>query len=337
MATQNNNDTEVENPEEQRNDQDIRAPIVGYEIVEARKRFTVYQISVTLNDGRNWFVFRRYSDFARLDENLRKSFEVGFPDISLPPKRYLGDNFSDIFIEMRKRSLQRYLDVVLAREDICWTQPVVEFLCLDDPPGPYDSLQESRAFIENLEDTVGDLKQKYDDLNSELRLAKAQLRSTLSHRRALLVALRAERVLNGKSAFDNNDIALMLEYKGNPEVNQLDLKNFGKEEQILKSRQSLRNCQARSSIASQWDLRLASRQNSRDSTSSDTGNRRARSVSDLPSTSQRRQSAPRHLPSNDSGNMSVLDKFMRQSTDALHQIRQSVRQKLGKWENETND
>ncbi|XP_031552156.1 sorting nexin-16-like [Actinia tenebrosa] len=336
MATQNNNTTKAENPEEQRNDQEIHAPIVGYEIVEARKRFTVYQISVTLSDERNWFVFRRYSDFARLDENLRKLFDDGFPDISLPPKRYLGDNFSDIFIEMRKLSLQHYLEVVLGREDMCWTQPVVEFLCLDDPPGPYDSLQESRAFIENLEDTVGDLKQKYDELSSELRLAKAQLRSTLSHRRALLVALRAERVLNGKPALDNDDVALMSEYKGNPEVNQLDLKNFGKEETILKSKQTSRNHQSRSSVASQWDLRLASRQNSRESNSSDTNNRRARSVSDLPNASQRRRSS-RHLPSNDSNNMSVLDKFMRQSTDALQQIRQSVRQKLGRWENETND
>jgi hypothetical protein len=149
----------------------------------------------------------------------------------------------------------------------------------------------------------------------------------------LLVALRAERVLNGKTAHDNDDVALITEYVGNPEVNKLNLDHFGKEEELLNSRQSTSRNYS-SSVASQWDLRLASRQNSRDSNSGST--RRARSVSDLPNASQRRRSS-KHLPSNDTGNLSVLDKFMRQSTDALQQIRQSVRQKLGTWEDETTE
>ena len=50
------------------NEVEIQAPIVGYEVVEARKRFTVYQIFVQLGNERNWHVFRRYSDFVRMDE-----------------------------------------------------------------------------------------------------------------------------------------------------------------------------------------------------------------------------------------------------------------------------
>ena len=330
MAAQNSTKTQDDHHERRQNaESDIQAPIVGYEIVESRKRFTVYQISVNLNDGRTWFVFRRYSDFARLDEDLRKLYSDGFPEVELPPKKYFGDNFAEVFIEMRKHSLQRYLASILRRQEICWTQPVIDFLCLDDPPGPYDSLEESRAFIENLEDTVSDMKQKYHDINSELRFAKTQLRSTLSHRQALLVALRAERVLNGKPSHDNDDVALISEYLGHPEVTNLNFKNFGNEENMFKSKPSRHYT---STVASQWDLRFT-RANSRESPPETS--RRARSVSDLPDTPGRRSSS-RHLPSNDKASFSVLDKFMRQSTEALQQIRLTIRQKLGRWEDESN-
>lgn len=323
------------NTEEKSTDADIQAPIIGYEVVEARKRFTVYQISVKLSDGRSWFVFRRYSDFSQLDENLRKLYAEDLQNIELPPKKYLGDNFSDIFIEMRKRGLQKYLNRILERQELSWTQPVIEFLCLDDPPGPYDSLQESRAFIESLEETVSGMRQKYQELDSELKIAKSQLRSTLSHKRALLVALRAERVLNGKPAHDNDDVALMSEYTGHPDVGNVDLKTFVKEDENLKRRKSGRNHMYKSQAASQLDLTFAPSNSRKGSSSSENENnsRRARSVSDLPNASRRRSSNKHHLPTNRRG-LSVIDKFMRQSTDALEQIRLSVRQKLGRWEDE---
>lgn len=133
---------------------DIHAPIVGYEVVEARKRFTVYQIFVQLGGERSWHVFRRYSDFIRLDEGLRKLFN-DFHGI-LPPKKYFGDNFDPAFIEMRKQGLQEYIDNVIIRQEVISAQPAVEFFCFDDPPGPHDSLEESRAFIETLEDSERD-------------------------------------------------------------------------------------------------------------------------------------------------------------------------------------
>lgn len=334
MTDQENCKPDEETMNGNTNDTDIQAPIVGYEVVEARKRFTVYQISVNLSDGRSWFVFRRYSDFAQLDENLRKIYNDELTDLELPPKRYLGDNFSEVFIEMRKRSLQKYLNKILDNQELSWTQPVVDFLCLDDPPGPYDSLEESRAFIESLEDTVTGMKQKYQEVDSELRMAKAQLRSTLSHKKALLVALRAERVLNGKPAHDNDDIALISEYIGHPAVGNIDFKAFAKEDEQHQQPSTTRNHMYKSHAASQLDLTIASRKSS---TSSEGSSRRARSVSDLPESSQRRRSSNRHLPSNNRRGLSVVDKFMRQSTDALEQIRQTVRQKLGRWEDEGVD
>lgn len=305
----------------------LKAPIVGFEVVEARKRFTVYKINVQLGEERSWFVFRRYSDFVRLDQELKRLISTfTFP---LPPKKYFGDNFDNIFLETRRANLQEYIQNVLVRDDTCTSQPAAEFFCFDDPPGPYDSLQESRAFIEVLEDTVSELKQKHNDLTGELRMIRSQLRQSQAQKQALLVALRAERVLNGKPSCDNDDIALMSEYSGLPEVCQMDLNRFSREgDELTRSSQFRRTALGRfptSTAASQLDLRFVSE---RERSSSLRG-RRVRSTSDL-STQRRRNTS--HLPSND--NSGLLDRFLRQSTEALQQIRITVREKLGEMHTE---
>ncbi|XP_032223541.2 sorting nexin-16 [Nematostella vectensis] len=339
MADDNTNSEDSNNEHfESLSEQEIQAPIVGYEVVESRKRFTVFQIAVNFADGRSWFVFRRYSEFARMDENLRKMFTESFPDCSLPPKRFLGDNFENCFIEMRKNALQEYLNCILSRDDISGSQPVVEFLCLDEPPGPYDSLEESRAFIDNLEESLSELRARQSDLRGELKLAKAQLRQAQGQRRALLVALRSERVLNGKPSHDGDDVALISEYSGLPEVKSLiDSSKFGKDEEFRGRTWRYRL----SGNGSQWDLSVQStdgyHHRSTSRPNSLCGSMRASSTPDVVKAvniSQRRRG--KHLPSDEKGKVSILDKFMRQSTDALHQIRQSVRQKLGNWESEGN-
>ena len=313
---------------------DIHAPIVGYEVVEARKRFTVYQIFVQLGSERSWHVFRRYSDFVRMDEGLRKLF-TDFNGI-LPPKKYFGDNFDPTFIEMRKHGLQEYIDNVVIRQDLISAQPGVEFFCFDDPPGPYDSLEESRAFIETLEDTVNEMRNRQNELASEIKLVKSQLRQSQAQKQALLIALRSERVLNGKPSHDDDDVQLLSEYSRLPEVAQLDFKlssrsNLRTNEEI--SRQTHRSRSSRfptSTAASQWDLRVETAEGLAKRTSPLAG-RRARSTSDLSHSRNHRKRNLTHLPSKagSRGNLTLLDKFMTQSTEALQFIRNSVRQKLG--------
>ena len=310
----------------------IHAPIVGYEIVEARKRFTVYQISVQLGNEKRWHVFRRYSDFIRMDERLRKMFDDVY--CVLPPKRYFGDNFDPGFIEMRKNGLQEYINNVLIRQDTLRSQPVAEFLCFDDPPGPYDSLEESRAFIESLEDTVNEMRSKQNELKAEIRMVKSQLRQAWAQKQALMIALRSERVLNGKPSHDDNDSQLMSEYSRLPEVANLDLSSFSRsylrpdEEKTRSKRHWRLNRFPVSTAASQWDLRVETA----DGLSKKTPlskERRARSTSDLSHNKQYRKRNTSHLPSNDSGDShTLLDKFFNQSTEALQYIRNSVRQKL---------
>ena len=303
----------------------VKAPVVGYEVVEARKRFTVFKIHVQLGSERSWFVFRRYSDFVRLDQELKKHIsDFEFP---LPPKKYFGDNFEASFLENRKTGLQEYILNVLIREDTCTSQPAAEFFCFDDPPGPYDSLEESRAFIETLEDTVDDLKQRQGELANELRLVKTQLRQSLAQKQALLIALRGERVLNGKCAHDGDDDTLVAEYGGLPEVERLDSRKISREGRYdLSFRNGHEHRRLglgrfpKSTVASQLDLHYVTDRSS----TSPLAARRVRSTSDLTHVKKRNTA---HLPSN--GNLGLLDRFMRQSSEALQQIRISVREKLG--------
>lgn len=313
---------------------EINAPIVGYEVVEARKRFTVYQIFVQLGRERSWHVFRRYSDFVRLDEGLRKLFTEF--NGTLPPKKYFGDNFDPAFIEIRKTGLQEYIDNVIIRQDVISSQPAVEFFCFDDPPGPYDSLEESRAFIETLEDTVTEMRNRQNELASEIRLVKSQLRQSQAQKQALLIALRSERVLNGKPSHDDDDVRLLSEYSRLPEVAQLDFKLFSRSNLRINedtSRQTHRLRSSRfptSTAASQWDLRVETAEGLAKRTPPLAG-RRARSTSDLSHSRNHRKRNLTHLPSQSGsrGNLTLLDKFMTQSTEALQFIRNSVRQKLG--------
>uniref|UniRef100_A0A8C5AI46 Serum/glucocorticoid regulated kinase family member 3 n=1 Tax=Gadus morhua TaxID=8049 RepID=A0A8C5AI46_GADMO len=57
---------------------------------DKKKRFTVYKVMVSV--GRNeWFVFRRYAEFDKLYNALRKQFPS--MNLKIPPKRIFGDNF----------------------------------------------------------------------------------------------------------------------------------------------------------------------------------------------------------------------------------------------------
>ncbi|XP_016054403.1 PREDICTED: sorting nexin-16 [Miniopterus natalensis] len=139
--------TETDNSE----DRPSTPTILGYEVMEERAKFTVYKIQVKKNPEDSWVVFRRYTDFSRLNDKLKEMFP-GFR-LALPPKRWFKDNYNADFLEDRKLGLQAFLQNLVAHKDIAHCLAVREFLCLDDPPGPFDSLEESRAFCETLEDT----------------------------------------------------------------------------------------------------------------------------------------------------------------------------------------
>ncbi|XP_071508324.1 uncharacterized protein [Diadema antillarum] len=136
--------------------EELYVPITGYEVMEQRSKFTVFKLNVKKSPNEGYFIFRRYTDFTRLNSKLKILFP-GFR-LSLPPKRWFGNNFDPIFLEDRTLGLQAFINNITGHKDVRTSGPVREFLCLNDPPGPHDSLEESRVMVDNLEELVYNLR-----------------------------------------------------------------------------------------------------------------------------------------------------------------------------------
>ncbi|KAK9528006.1 hypothetical protein VZT92_014510 [Zoarces viviparus] len=158
--------------------------LLGYEVMEERAKFTVFKVLVRKTPDESWVVFRRYTDFSRLNDKLKEMFP-GFR-LSLPPKRWFKDNYDSDFLEDRQLGLQAFLQNLVAHKDIANCLAVREFLCLDDPPGPFDSLEESRAFCETLEESNYRLQKELLEKQKEI----ASLKRRLQEREQALLLLQ---------------------------------------------------------------------------------------------------------------------------------------------------
>ncbi|XP_011515876.1 sorting nexin-16 isoform X4 [Homo sapiens] len=101
--------------------------------------------------------------------------------LALPPKRWFKDNYNADFLEDRQLGLQAFLQNLVAHKDIANCLAVREFLCLDDPPGPFDSLEESRAFCETLEETNYRLQKELLEKQKEMESLKKLLSEKQLH------------------------------------------------------------------------------------------------------------------------------------------------------------
>ncbi|XP_053970778.1 sorting nexin-16 [Hylaeus anthracinus] len=152
--------------------EDLRIPIIGYEVMEERARFTVYKLRVELKNGDCWFVFRRYTDFVRLLSQLRRQ-KIPISHLSLPRKKWIGDNFAPSFLEERIRGLQAFVNGILGSPLLIGTACVRDFFCLDEPPALSDTAEESRAIFEALEDTIYHLRQQLRERDAALKAETA--------------------------------------------------------------------------------------------------------------------------------------------------------------------
>ncbi|XP_050797118.1 sorting nexin-16 [Gopherus flavomarginatus] len=171
--------------------------ILGYEVMEERAKFTVYKILVKRSPEESWVVFRRYTDFSRLNDKLKDMFP-GFR-LALPPKRWFKDNYNPDFLEDRQLGLQAFLQNLVAHKDIANCLAVREFLCLDDPPGPFDSLEESRAFCETLEETNYRLQKELIEKQREVESLKKLLSEKQLHIDTIEKRIRDLSLGNGKT------------------------------------------------------------------------------------------------------------------------------------------
>ncbi|XP_004842051.1 sorting nexin-16 isoform X2 [Heterocephalus glaber] len=144
-------ETEEQNPEAVNwEDRPSTPTILGYEVMEERAKFTL------------------------------KEMFPGFR-LALPPKRWFRNNYNADFLEDRQLGLQAFLQNLVAHKDIANCLAVREFLCLDDPPGPFDSLEESRAFCETLEETNYHLQRELLEKQKEVESLKKLLSEKQLH------------------------------------------------------------------------------------------------------------------------------------------------------------
>ncbi|XP_066995024.1 sorting nexin-16 isoform X2 [Anabrus simplex] len=152
----------------------MHIPIIGYEVMEERARFTVYKLRIeNKNSGECWFVFRRYTDFVRLHARLKGDF----PSIklSLPKKRWFGDNFDPDFLEERIQGLQCFINAILDHKELCGAPAVKDFFCIGEPPSYAEGVEESRAIFESLEETIYHLRHQLKEKESELSKVRSSL------------------------------------------------------------------------------------------------------------------------------------------------------------------
>ncbi|XP_039437030.1 uncharacterized protein LOC120418652 [Culex pipiens pallens] len=172
----------------------VRIPIIGYEVMEERARFTIFKLRIENAISHTcWLVLRRYTDFVRLQNRLR----VQFPHcmLVLPRKKWFGDNFSSGFIDNRIQGLQTFINTILEDDAMRTTPAVREFFCLDEPPAYSESMEESRIIFEAQEETISHLKQQLQTKDELVAALQAKLASEINRNKVLTSVIR--------NSFDN--------------------------------------------------------------------------------------------------------------------------------------
>uniref|UniRef100_A0A1L8DWB0 Putative sorting nexin 16 n=1 Tax=Nyssomyia neivai TaxID=330878 RepID=A0A1L8DWB0_9DIPT len=168
----------------------IRIPIIGYEVMEERARFTVFKLRVEnpfTNDC--WLVLRRYTDFERLNSKLKSIFPK--LNLVLPRKKIFGDNFNSVFLDNRVQGLQHFVNTIMAEENLRNCHFVREFFCLDEPPTYSESMEECRAIFEAQEETIAHLKLQLRNKDALLVNLEQKLMMEISEVEKLKASLQA--------------------------------------------------------------------------------------------------------------------------------------------------
>jgi sorting nexin-16 len=123
----------------------VRVPIVGYEVMEERARFTIFKLRIENKvSNTSWLVLRRYTDFMRLYGKLKALFP-GHDLPTFPRKKWFGNNFSSTFLDNRISGLQSFINQVIADDELKKAAVVREFFCLDEAPTYSESMEECRV------------------------------------------------------------------------------------------------------------------------------------------------------------------------------------------------
>lgn len=140
------------------NSDNIKVPIVGYEIADERSRFTIFKLRIENYENNNfWLVLRRFTDFTRLQMKLKTLFPN--VNLTLPKKKWFGNNFSNTFLDARISGLQVFINSILSNAEMRKSPAVREFFCLDEPPMFSNEISEDcRIIVESQNETIAQLQ-----------------------------------------------------------------------------------------------------------------------------------------------------------------------------------
>ncbi|CAG5896973.1 unnamed protein product [Menidia menidia] len=166
----------------------IATTLLGYEILKQRSKFTIYKVLVRGCHGNSWMIFRRYSDFCRLNDKLKELFPSF--DSTLPPKRCFKGKYKEDFLRERQLGLQTFLHDLMLHKHIFTSESVRSFLSFADFHSPFDSLEESRAICETLEETNHRLQRELLEKKEEIGMLRKTLEERENHINLLMKKLR---------------------------------------------------------------------------------------------------------------------------------------------------
>lgn len=179
-SPQNSNIMEVSSYSMISDNDSIKIPIIGYEVMEERSRFTIFKLRIENYEKNSfWLVLRRFTDFTRLHTKLKQLF----PNVNLvlPKKKWFGNNFSSGFLDTRVSGLQTFINTILGNAEMRKSPVVREFFCLDEPPLFSESMEDCKAIFEAQEETIAYLKMQLK--------AKDEVITNLTHKNDYLTSL----------------------------------------------------------------------------------------------------------------------------------------------------
>eukprot|EP01083_Nonionella_stella_P200085 733125_1 len=155
--------------------------------------YTIYRLEVLQNGSRLWSVGKRFSDFVKVHNSLKKY--VSRLNAQLPEKKVLN-NLKPRFIEMRKTSLQTYLDSLMMNKDVLENYQFAAFLTpnsssstsIPEKSSRLNHLRRSRQIFHKMRRAFGRRTRTRSESEGE---ARGQLSSTESDRRVRSVSVDA--------------------------------------------------------------------------------------------------------------------------------------------------
>ncbi|CAE1287032.1 SNX21 [Acanthosepion pharaonis] len=115
-------------------------------IKDGRSAFVMYTVLISKNSGIDkmpTMIEKRYSDFDRLNNRLRKKFPYKMEDISFP-KKLLTGNFTSETIARRSRAFEQYLTHLYSISDVRYSEDFANFFYLKELKVAYNLMFECK-------------------------------------------------------------------------------------------------------------------------------------------------------------------------------------------------